>query len=72
MAVKHGNWNAYQKTEAEVQKEAMDARAAKIGTIVATARNMYEMLMSADLTADGRAAALDVLNTLVRRLSEKT
>lgn len=70
--VKHGNWNAYQKTEAELHAEETERRASKVGSVCRVARQMFEIVSSAeDLNADGRAAAVEMLAILMRRLGEK-
>ncbi len=71
MMVKHGNWNALQKSDAELHKEEQEHRAQKISAICGVARRMYELLCDAELTKEERAAALNILNTFVHQLRGK-
>ena len=70
MSVKHGNWNAYQKTDEEILKDELDRLAVRVGGALVCARKMFEVLNTSDLNAEQLSAAVEILSILHRRLGK--
>lgn len=66
--VKHGNWNAYQKTDEELQKEEMERVGNRVGGVMRVARQMFEILETSELNTEGRACAVEILGSMFRRI----
>lgn len=68
--VKHGNWNAHQKTDEELREEAVARTRTRVGRVMRVAEEMFTILESSELSNDQRACAVEIIGSMFRKLDD--